>query len=78
MYINCSFISRHDMGIYGECKIWKESGYKDEKFPMLIQPNINEEYSPPISKEDIIKQAKEQCEKSLSQYSICEIIGLWK
>ena len=80
VYANCNLVSRHEMGLYSACKIWKDSGYLDENFPssMFVQPNINEEYTPPISKEEIISQTKEKCDSSLSQYAICETTGLWK
>ncbi len=80
IYLNCSFVSARDMGLYGQCKIWKESGYIDENFriPMFLKPNIREEYIPPIPKEEIINQAKEVCENILTRYNICKTTGLWK
>jgi len=78
IYIQCSFVSRHEIGLYGECKVWKESGYEDEKFPTMIQPSINEEYIPEVSKEEIINRTKDQCENILRGHGICCLLNLWE
>jgi len=82
VYTKCSWTSRCGgskcidslESLYPECKSWKESGYLGEKFPTSIHPTINEG----TSKEEIISQVKIRCEDILSNYGICETIGLWK